>query len=79
MRYPDTLAAMAKKAQTLDDLRSLGEEVRTAEKALDAARTARDAGIRDVRALREHTLAEIADAAGVSVPTVRAVTRGLRP
>ncbi|SQD96264.1 hypothetical protein FMEAI12_3560009 [Parafrankia sp. Ea1.12] len=70
---------MAKKAKTLDDLRRLGEDVRSTEKALDAARAARDEGIRDVRALREHTLAELADAAGVSVPTVRAVTRGLRP
>jgi DNA-binding MurR/RpiR family transcriptional regulator len=63
---------------TLDDLHELSERVQAAERALDDARRARDEAIRDVRRNTRHTVAEIAEAAGVSLATIKAVTRGLR-
>ncbi|ONH33653.1 hypothetical protein [Pseudofrankia asymbiotica] len=70
---------MRKKARDLDDLRELAEGVRDAEQTLDTARRNRDEGIRDVRRAGQHTVAEIAEAADVSEPTVRVVVRGIRP
>ncbi|MBL7493020.1 hypothetical protein I6A60_31220 [Frankia sp. AgB1.9] len=70
---------MAKKARDLDDLRTLAAAVQGAEQALDGARRERDEGIRDIRRAGQHTVSEIAEAAGVSEPTVRAVVRGVRP
>jgi DNA-binding transcriptional regulator YiaG len=63
---------------TLGDLQKLGAKVEEAEAALDEARRTRDAAIRDVRRHTRFTVAEIAEAAGVSPGTVKAVTRGLR-
>ncbi len=63
--------------RTLDDLRALGERVRTAEKALDDARRERDETIREVRAASGHTVPEIAEAAGVSLATAKIVLRGV--
>jgi hypothetical protein len=63
---------------TLDDLRKLGQQVRDAGQALEAARQERDQVIRDVRRTTQHTVPEIADAAGVSQATVKTVIRGLR-
>jgi cell division protein ZapA (FtsZ GTPase activity inhibitor) len=74
---PARLAVMTA-TLTLDDLHELAARVETAERALDDARLARDEGIREVRLQTRHTVAEIAEAAGISVATVKAVTRGLR-
>jgi predicted transcriptional regulator len=63
---------------TLGDLQKLGSKVEEAERALDEARRSRDEAIRDVRRHTRYTVAEIAEAAGVSPGTVKAVTRGLR-
>lgn len=63
---------------TLDDLRELGKRARVAEGALEVARQERDEAIREVRRSTSHTVPEIADAAGVSQATVKAVIRGLR-
>lgn len=69
---------MAKKAETLDDLRALGEAVRATEQTLDAARRDRDQGLRDVRrAGNGHTVQELANAAGVSLATAKIALRGL--
>lgn len=64
--------------RTLDDLRQLGAQVQAAEKALEDARRERDEAIRDLRKHSRHTAAELAEAALVSLATVKAVTRGLR-
>jgi len=61
---------------TLDDLRALAARVADAERELSNARAARDAGIRDVRAQKRHTVQEIADAAGVSLATAKIALRG---
>jgi len=63
---------------TLEDLRKLGKRVREAGQALEDLRQQRDAAIRDVRRTTGHTVPEIAEAAGVSPATVKAVIRGLR-
>jgi hypothetical protein len=63
---------------TLEDLRSVADEVRSATEALDELRQRRDQLIRDVRQSTEHTVPEIADAARVSQATVKTVIRGLR-
>jgi len=62
----------------LEGLRKLGERVRAAELALDEARRQRDDAIRQVRRGTDHTVPEIADAAGVSQATVKTVLRGVR-
>ncbi|MDG6110532.1 hypothetical protein Daura_07380 [Dactylosporangium aurantiacum] len=62
----------------LDRLRAAAESVRAATEALDAARADRDKLIRAVRQSTDHTVPEIADAAGVSQATVKTVIRGLR-
>ena len=49
-----------------------------ATETLDALRQRRDEAIRDVRRSGSYTVREIADAAGVSEATVKAVIRGLR-
>jgi hypothetical protein len=64
--------------RALEDLRRLGERVQAAELALDEARRTRDDAIRDVRRSTDHTVPEIADAAGVSQATVKTVLRGVR-
>ncbi len=61
---------------SLDDLRTLAAQVVEAEHQLSQARAARDAGIRDVRAQQQHTVQEIADAAGVSLATAKIALRG---
>jgi hypothetical protein len=63
---------------TLDDLRNLAAEVRGATEALDGLRQRRDDAIRAVRRTTSHTVAEIANAAGVSEATVKTVIRGIR-
>jgi signal transduction histidine kinase len=64
--------------RALEDLRKLGERVQAAELALDEARRRRDDAIREVRRSTDHTVPEIADAAGVSQATVKTVLRGVR-
>jgi len=64
--------------RALEDLRKLGERVHAAELALDEARRRRDEAIREVRRSTDHTVPEIADAAGVSQATVKTVLRGVR-
>ncbi len=64
--------------RALEDLRKLGERVQAAELALDEARRRRDDAIREVRQSTDHTVPEIADAAGVSQATVKTVLRGVR-
>jgi signal transduction histidine kinase len=64
--------------RALEDLRELGERVQAAELALDEARRRRDDAIREVRRSTDHTVPEIADAAGVSQATVKTVLRGVR-
>lgn len=63
---------------TLEDLRTLAEKVRTATEALEAARQQRDEAMREVRRATDHTVPQIADAAGVSQATVKTVVRGIR-
>ncbi|MEV0939003.1 MULTISPECIES: hypothetical protein [Micromonospora] len=63
---------------TLDDLQKLAARVREANQALDDLRQKRDQLIRDVRRSTDHTVPEIAEAAGVSQATVKTVVRGLR-
>lgn len=63
---------------TLEDLRKSSDRVQAAERELEEARLARDDMIRHVRRSTKHTLTEIADAAGVSLATVKTVVRGLR-
>ena len=63
---------------SLEELRKSSARVRAAEEELDAARLARDDLIRDVRRSTKHTVSEIAEAAGVSLATVKTVVRGLR-
>jgi DNA-binding MurR/RpiR family transcriptional regulator len=63
---------------TLDDLRKLARRVREASDALEDLRRQRDDAIRDVRRTTEHTVPEIAGAAGVSQATVKTVLRGIR-
>lgn len=63
---------------TLDDLRSVAERLREAEKALDDLRQERDEVIREVRRQSNHTVPEIAEAAGVSLATAKSVLRGIR-
>ncbi|MEU7902995.1 hypothetical protein [Actinoplanes sp. NPDC049118] len=63
---------------TLDELRELATRVRDATAALDDLRRERDKLIREVRLTGEHSVPEIADAAGVSPATVKTVVRGLR-
>lgn len=63
---------------TLEDLQKSAEQVRAATKALDDLRQRRDQLIREVRQTTEHTVPEIAAAAGVSQATVKTVVRGLR-
>jgi hypothetical protein len=63
---------------TLDDLRKLARRVQEATETLDTLRRQRDDAIRDVRLSTDHTVPEIADAAGVSQATVKTVIRGLR-
>ncbi|MBM0277509.1 MULTISPECIES: hypothetical protein [Micromonospora] len=62
----------------LEDLQKLADRVRKATQALDALRQERDQLIRDVRRSTDHTVPEIADAAGVSQATVKTVIRGVR-
>ena len=62
----------------LEELQKLAERVRDASQALDALRQERDALIRDVRRSTDHTVPEIAEAAGVSQATVKTVIRGVR-
>ncbi|MET7875515.1 hypothetical protein ABZS52_01135 [Micromonospora profundi] len=62
----------------LEDLQKLADRVREAAQALDALRHERDQLIRDVRRSTDHTVPEIADAAGVSQATVKTVIRGVR-
>jgi len=64
--------------RALEDLRKLGERVQAAELALDEARRRRDDAIREVRRSTDHTVPEIAEAAGVSQATVKTVLRGVR-
>ncbi|WP_153040538.1 hypothetical protein [Actinoplanes sp. TFC3] len=63
---------------TLEDLQKSGARVRAAEQELEVARGARDDLIRDVRLSTKHTVPAIAEAAGVSLATVKTVIRGLR-
>jgi DNA-binding MurR/RpiR family transcriptional regulator len=63
---------------TLEDLRKFAERLREAEQALDGVRQQRDDAIRDVRRSTDHTVPEIAEAAGVSQATVKTVIRGIR-
>ncbi|GAA0720635.1 hypothetical protein Drose_06905 [Dactylosporangium roseum] len=63
---------------TLDDLRAAAERVRAADQALDDIRQERDDLIRDIRRSTDHTVPEIAEAAGVSLATVKTVIRGIR-
>jgi len=72
--YRGKLASMP----TLEDLRAAAERVRAAAETLDDIRAQRDDLIRNVRRSTEHTVPEIADAAGVSQATVKTVIRGLR-
>lgn len=65
-------------APTLDALRPLGAKVQAAETAMDEARRERDEMIRQVRRATDHTIREIAEAAGISEATVKTVIRGLR-
>lgn len=65
-------------APTLDTLRPLGAKVQAAETAMDEARRERDEMIRQVRRATDHTIREIAEAAGISEATVKTVIRGLR-
>ncbi|MBX7269773.1 hypothetical protein KIF24_29655 [Micromonospora sp. Llam7] len=62
----------------LEDLEKLGARVREASQALEDLRQQRDQLIRDVRRSTNHTVPEIADAAGVSQATVKTVVRGVR-
>ncbi|WP_410819638.1 hypothetical protein [Micromonospora sp. 050-3] len=62
----------------LEDLEKLGARVREASQALEDLRQQRDQLIRDVRRSTDHTVPEIADAAGVSQATVKTVIRGVR-
>lgn len=63
-------------SRSLDDLRALAARVRAAEGDLDAARRERDEVIRELRTATQHTVPELAEAAGVSQATVKAVVRG---
>jgi predicted transcriptional regulator len=63
---------------SLDDLRELARQVNDATAALEELRQRRDEAIREVRRTGLHTVREIAEAAGVSEATVKAVIRGLR-
>ena len=63
---------------TMEDLRKLAERLRDASQELEDLRHRRDEAIRDVRRATDHTVPEIAEAAGVSQATVKAVIRGLR-
>ncbi len=63
---------------TLEDLRKLADRVKEASQALDELRDRRDKAIREVRRSTDHTVPEIAEAAGVSPATVKTVIRGLR-
>ncbi|GII25458.1 hypothetical protein [Planosporangium mesophilum] len=63
---------------TLEDLQKMADQVRAASQALDDLRQRRDDLIRKVRRSTEHTVPEIAEAAGVSQATVKTVIRGLR-
>jgi DNA-binding MurR/RpiR family transcriptional regulator len=63
---------------TLDDLRKIADQVRAATQALDELRQVRDDLMRDVRRTTDHTVPEIAGAAGVSQATVKTVIRGIR-
>lgn len=63
---------------TLDELRKLAGRVREASEALDDLRRQRDDAICDVRRTTDHTVPEIASAAGVSQATVKTVIRGMR-
>ncbi|TCB92064.1 hypothetical protein E0H26_25080 [Micromonospora zingiberis] len=62
----------------LEDLEKLAARVREASQALEDLRQQRDQLIRDVRRSTDHTVPEIADAAGVSQATVKTVIRGMR-
>jgi DNA-binding MurR/RpiR family transcriptional regulator len=75
MRYP--LAATLRAMTKLDALRGLAAQVQEATKELDALRQKREEKIRDVRRSTDHTVAEIAAAAGVSEATVKTIIRGL--
>ncbi|MEH1013699.1 hypothetical protein V6U90_11395 [Micromonospora sp. CPCC 206060] len=63
---------------TLADLQKIADQLREATQALEALRQQRDQLIRDVRLSTDHTVPEIANAAGVSQATVKTVIRGLR-
>lgn len=63
---------------TLDDLRKLAEQVRNATQLLEDLRQQRDEAIRHVRRTTNHTVPEIAEAAGVSQATVKTIIRGIR-
>ncbi len=63
---------------TLDELRKLARRFEDASQALEDLRRQRDDAIREVRRSTEHTVPEIASAAGVSQATVKTVLRGLR-
>jgi DNA-binding MurR/RpiR family transcriptional regulator len=62
----------------LDDLRKLAERVREATQELEDLRLQRDEAIRNARRTTQHTVPEIAEAAGVSQATVKTVIRGIR-
>jgi DNA-binding MarR family transcriptional regulator len=64
--------------KSLNDLRTVANRLREAEKALDDLRQTRDEVIREVRRQTNHTVSEIAEAAGVSLATAKSVLRGIR-
>lgn len=65
-------------SRSIDDLRDLAARVRAAERALDDARRERDVAIRELRRAAQHTVPELAEAAGVSQATVKTVIRGIQ-
>jgi len=62
---------------TLEALRDLADQMEAAKQTLELVRQKRDEAIRAVRQTTNHTVTEIADAAGVSEATVKTVVRGL--
>ncbi len=63
---------------SLDELRTLAVQVRKVSQELEELRQRRDDAMRAVRRTTEHTVPEIAEAAGVSQATVKTVIRGIR-
>lgn len=62
---------------TPDDLPRHADRVREAERALEAARTARDEAVKQVRLTTTLTAKEIADRVGLSEGAVKAILRGV--